>query len=192
MAGTGATENRNAKCLTGTSDTLTFQNYIQTCRTASDTRRATNFFSDSIQTYKDTFANLRAQYDDLSMTGDSMNSLMSLTGTSVQDADKQIDTLTKRKDMLLAEITEYRRIGGAADRSFLEDVMQGRYPQKEVAPSLQDVSLLLFWFGWVLLSVVLLFVRIYSPGGNWRSGLFVFTLLLLVTVCIYAILKQVA
>lgn len=188
-AGTNTT---NAKCLVGTSESRTFQQYVSDCRTSQDQTRATNFFSESIQKYKDAFDSLRAQFDDLIITGDSMNTLVSLSGATTSGANQQLDTLTKRKDQLLAEINQYRMIGGAADKTFLEDVMHDRAPKKEVAPSLQDVTLLLFWFGWLVMGVTLVAVRFLSPDGNWRSAAFSFVILLLVTICLYAILKQVA
>lgn len=192
MSGPSGTDTKNAKCLVGTNESRTFQQYISECRTSQDTLRANNFFSESIQKYKEAFQSLRAQFDDLLVTGDSMNSLVNLAGASTSSANEQINTLTKHKDTLLAEIGQYRTIGGAADKSFLEDVMHGKTPKTEVAPSLQDVSLLLFWFGWVLMGVVLVMVRLLSPGGNMFASLFAFVILLLVTVCMYAILRQVA
>jgi hypothetical protein len=42
------------------------------------------------------------------------------------------------------------------------------------------------------MSIVLIIVRTVSEGGGWKSGLFSFVILLLVTVCIFAILQQVA
>lgn len=192
MAPPAGTDARNAKCLVGTSESRTFQQYVTDCRTSQDRTRATNFFSESIQKYKDAFESLRAQFDDLIITGDSMNSLVSLSGATTDGVNKQIDTLTKRKDQLLSEINQYRMAGGAADKSFLEEIMHDRAPKKEVAPSLQDVTLLLFWFGWVVMGVTLVAVRFMSPDGNWKSAAFSLVILLLVTVCLYAILKQVA
>lgn len=121
-----------------------------------------------------------------------MNSLVGLAGATTDGANRQLDTLTKRKDELLAQINQYRIVGGAADKSFLEDIMHDRAPKKEVAPSLQDVTLLLFWFGWLVMAATLVAVRWLSPDGNWRSAAFTLVILLLVTVCMYAILKQVA
>jgi hypothetical protein len=192
MAAPRGTDARNAKCLVGTNESRTFQQYVADCRTSQDNVRATNFFSESTQKYKEAFDSLRAQFDDLIITGDSMNSLVGLAGATTDGANRQLDTLTKRKDQLLSEINHYRLQGGAADKSFLEDVMHDRAPKNEVAPSLQDVTLLLFWFGWLVMVFTLVAVRYLSPDGNWRSAAFTLVIMLLVTVCMYAILKQVA
>lgn len=186
-----ATNQRNATCLPNTTQTKAFTTYVTQCRTASDTARATNFFSNSTQSYKDIFQSLRAQFDDLIVLGDSVNTLTSASGNTVTGVDTQITEHQKKKDKLLAEIRSLRSQSEAADKSFLEDVMHGT-PQQEIAPSLQDAVLLLFWFGWLLMTVTLVGIRWMSPGGNYKAGLFTFAVLFLITICIYAILQKVA
>jgi len=78
-----------------------------------------------------------------------------------------------------------------ADRTFLEDVMNGA-PQQQTAPTLQDITLLLFWFGWLTLMILLVYVRWASPGGGWKSGVFTLALMVFVTICVYALLIRVA
>lgn len=186
-----ATNQRNATCLPNTNQTKAFQTYVSQCRTASDTARATNFFSNSIQDYKNIFQSLRAQFDDLIVLGNNVNTLTNASGQTVSGIDTQISEHQKKKDKLLAEIQHYRRQSEAADKSFLEDVMHGT-PQEEVAPSLQDAVLLLFWFGWTVMIATLVGIRWMSPGGNYKAGLFTFAVLFLLTVCLYAIIQKVA
>jgi secreted trypsin-like serine protease len=186
-----AVKQTNASCLPNTSQTNTFRQYITQCRTASDTARATNFFSNSIQSYKDTFQSLRAQFDDLIVLGNSVNTLTNATGQTATGVDTQITEHQKKKDKLLADIQSLRRQSEASDKSFLEDVMHGT-PQEEIAPSLQDAVLLLFWFGWAIMALTLVGIRWMSPGGTYKAGLFTFAVLFLITVCIYAILQKVA
>ncbi len=184
-------DQRNATCLPNTAQTQTFQTYVSQCRTAADTARATNFFSNSIAEYKGTFQSLRAQFDDLIMLGDKVNSLTNASGQTVNSVDGQIGDLQKKKDKILAEIQSLRRSSEAADKTFLEDVMHGT-PKEEVAPSMQDAVLLLFWFGWTVMIVTLVGIRWMSPGGNYKSGLFTFAILFLITLCVYAIIQKVA
>ena len=186
-----AVNQTNATCLPNTSQTNTFRQYITQCRTASDTARATNFFSNSIQSYKDTFQSLRAQFDDLIVLGNSVNTLTTASGQTATGVDTQISEHQKKKDKLLAEIQSLRRQSEATDKSFLEDVMHGT-PQEEIAPSLQDAVLLLFWFGWTVMALTLVGIRWMSPGGTYKAGLFTFAVLFLITICIYAILQKVA
>ena len=181
---------QQAKCVSGPVVT-SFNEYVRDCRTNDDRSRATNFFSSSKEKYKAIFRDFRAQYDDLIVTGNQFNTLAGLSGATTSEANSQLNALSKKKDMLLEEIKGYRRIGDSADKSFLEDIMHGR-PQKELAPSLQDGVLLLFWFSWFVMSVTLVAVRWGSPGGGWRAGSFTLLLMLLVTLFLYAILKQVA
>jgi len=185
------TNNQNATCLNGTGETQSFQQYISKCRSASDTQRANNFFSSSIQEYKSIFEGLRAQYDDLIITGDSMNTLVNLAGATTSQANTQLDSLTKRKDTLKSEINHYRQKEQSSDKNFLEDIMH-KTPQKEVTSTLQDIVLLLFWFGWLILCSILIIVRYASPGGSITSAAFSLVLVLMVTVCIFAILNAVA
>lgn len=179
----------SAICLVGTSETTSFNNYVNSCRTQADTQRANNFFSESVAKYKESFDHFRAQYDDLIVTGDSINSLMGLTGATADGVNRQIDALTKKKDLVKAEIEELRRRGESADKSFLEDIMHAQ-PKKEAAPSLQDAVLLLFWFGWAVLMATLIAVQFLTNG--WRSGLFSSAIIALVTLCLFALLRQLA
>ena len=185
------TNNQNATCLNGTGETQSFQEYISKCRTASDTQSANNFFSGSIEEYKSIFDGFRAQYDDLIFTGNSMSSLVNLAGATTSKANSQIEALSKRKDILKSKIHHYRQKEQTSDKHFLEDIMH-RTPKKEVTATLQDAVLLLFWFGWVVLSMVLIIVRYSSPGGSVTSAAFSFVLVLMVTVCIFALLSAVA
>jgi hypothetical protein len=182
---------KNATCLPNTTQTRAFQSYVSQCRTAQDTARATNFFSNAIQEYKGTFQSLRAQFDDLILLGNKVNTLTSATGQTVNGVDGQIGDLQKKKDTILAEIQLHRRSSDAADKTFLEDVMHGT-PKEEVAPSMQDAVLLLFWFGWTVMIATLVGIRWMSPGGNYKAGLFTFAVLFLITICMYAIIQKVA
>jgi len=191
MAKNLAVDTKDAMCLTGTSETTTFNNYIAKCRTSNDTAMSMNFFSEAKAKLKDTFTTLRAQFDDLLMTGDSVNTLANLTGTTTGAVDNQILDLKSKKTKLLNEIKHYRRLSDSADKSFLEDIYNGT-PQKELIPSLQDIAMLLFWFGWSIMVFTLTAVRWFSPGGTWQAGLFTLLLLILVTVCVYALLIRIA
>lgn len=179
----------DARCLNpGSTD---FNTYVSVCRTTSDTARANTFFSNSTAVYKDTFQKLRAQYDDLLVTGDATNTMADLAGTSTSQTNTELNTLAKKQDLLKAEIDSYRRKAEMADKTFLEDILHGT-PKEELTPTLQDVSLLLFWTGYAILALALVAVRFGSPGGGWRAGLVAFVLMLLVTLVLYALLKQIA
>lgn len=191
MAAAQNTNAANAQCLPNTAQTQAFNNYLNACRTSQDTARANNFFSQSIANYKATFQELRAQYDDLVVTGDSLSSLQNLTGASSSSTNQQIDAAQKKKDTLTVQLKTLRNQVDASNKSFLEDVMHGT-PKPEVAPSLQDLTLLLFWFAWAFFGLLITSVRVFTPGGGWRAGLFAFVIFLLLTLCLYAVLVQVA
>ena len=188
MVGTSALQ---AQCLTNTSQTQTFNSYIASCRTNSDTVRANNLFSPSINDFKNTFTQMRAEFDNLLIAGDNAAAIANLTGASTAEANTQLSELTKKKDMTMAEIKHLRTQVEASDRTFLDTVMNGPN-EKESAPSLQDVALLIFWFGWLVVTVTIVTMRWTSPGGGWRAGVFTLGLMALVTLCVYAILLQVA
>jgi membrane-associated HD superfamily phosphohydrolase len=103
----------------------------------------------------------------------------------------QISNLESQKIKIREEINKYRTLSGASDRMFLEDIYNGT-PKMKIAPTLQDSVLLLFWFSWLLMSIVLVMVRWMSPDGSWKSALFVFVLLMLVTLCMFAIISYAA
>ena len=176
-------------CLTGPTVTG-FNTYVSQCRSTDDTSRGNNFFSQSKDKFKNIFTDFKAQYTDLLHTGDSFSVLAGLSGATTSEANNQLNILSKKKTLLLADINSYRRIGDSSDKTFMEDIMHGR-PQKELAPSLQDAVLLLFWFGWLVLSITLVAVRWGSPGGGWRAGSFTLLIMLLVTLVLFALLKQV-
>ncbi len=185
-----AANTTNAQCLRSAGLGQSFDQYVNNCRTNADTMMARRIFPNS-GIFKDTFQYLRAQFDDILTTGDSMNALMNLSGSTVSGTDQQIRQLQEKKNSLTAEISKYRRISESADRSFIDDVMNGA-PKEQLTPTLQDVTLLLFWFGWLTMIITIVFVRWASPGGGWKSGIFTLALVLLVTLCVYAVVVKIA
>jgi hypothetical protein len=181
------TDRGSATCLPNSTESQQFQQYLQKCRTSQDTRIANTFLSSTIEKYITLFDSYRAQFTDLIINTDNLYALTSNT-SSLND---EHTALQKQKDKLKDQITYYRRNAGASDKTFLEDIYK-ETPQKQLSPSLQDAILLLFWFGWLVMSITLIFVRWTSPGGGWKAGLFVTMVLVLVTLCIFAILVQVA
>ena len=186
-----ATNKTDGICLTTSQQTRDFQNYINTCRNNDDTARANTFFSQSIVNFKDIFQSLRGQYDNFMIAGDAQNSLMSLSGNSADAVKKQLYELTSRKEKLTQDIRNTQSKAEASDREFLDDIMHGQ-PKGETISTLQDVALGIFWLGWVLMAIVLVAVRWGSPGGNWRAALFTLAIIILSTVCVYALLYTVA
>jgi hypothetical protein len=191
MSGNLQTDQRDATCGGGTNETNAFEFYLGKCRTTADTTRAKNFFIDSLEPIKDTFQKLRAQGDDLIILGDSMKAMTSLSGNSVNGVNERIKDLQKQVKELETTKNNYLQHSKSADKSFLEEVMNGT-PQAQTAPSLQDATLLLFWFSWIVMIFTLIAVRWFSPGGSWQAGLFTLFLLALVTACLYSLLIQIA
>jgi hypothetical protein len=195
MAGTPS-----ATCsLTDTITGKTLSQYVNECRPQQDNLFVNNFFNMSyadgkggVKTaFKAQFESVRAQTDDLIRSGDGIASMSSLTGTTASSVNTRINSLQKKKDMLLAEIKATQAQAEGADRGFLDSIMNGN-PQEESIPTLQDASLMIFWFGWLVMALTLIAVRWFSPEGGWRAGAFTAILLFLVTICVYALLQQVA
>ena len=72
------------------------------------------------------------------------------------------------------------------------EVRPNRGIKKPFIPNLQDLTLLVFWFGWLFMIVTIVAVRWFSPGGGWKAGSFTMGLMLLVTMCVYALIVQIA
>jgi hypothetical protein len=178
-------------CLANTTQTADFGAYINTCRKALDTSRVNNFFSKTSSEFKGLFQQLRAQYDNLIVMGDSQNSLASLSGNNQQGVSDQIKSLTKKKEELTYEVKKLQSQAQSSDKMFLDDIMH-RQEKQEVFPSIQDFALGLFVFGWIMMSFVLIYVRGTSPGGGILPGFITFLLLLIVSMCLYGILSYVA
>lgn len=181
----------NALCANGAQYQTNFNQYITQCRDAADVRLADQFFSNSKAKYKAIFENLRAQSTDFLLVGDNLMTVSNLAGNSTSSVNDRLNDLSKKHDILTAEIRKYRGLAEAADKTFLDDILHGP-PKEEIAPSLQDASLLLFSLGWLFITITLVAVRWGSPGGGWKNGLFTLAIMLLVTMCLYALLKQVA
>jgi hypothetical protein len=105
--------------------------------------------------------------------------------TAASDAKK------RKEQEVIRKAAEKRRIADSADKSFIEDIMH-KTPRKELAPSIQDGVLLLFWFGWLTMMVTLVVIRWFSPGGTWKAGMFTLLLLTILTVCVYGLLLRIA
>jgi hypothetical protein len=117
--------------------------------------------------------------------------MATLAGTSTASANTQINELSKKKDYLVSELKAIRARVEAADRGFMDSVMH--VPNtKPFIPNLQDLTLLVFWFGWLFMTITIVSVRWFSPGGNWKAGSFTLGLMLFVTMCVYALIVQVA
>jgi hypothetical protein len=185
----GATNTANAQCLSTSAETNTFNQYIASCRKGPDVTRAANFFGNANQDFKEAYQLVKAEYDNLITTGNGTNDLATLSGTTVSQTDSRISSLTKKKDLLLAEIKAIKAQGEAADRSFMNEIVNGN-PQAGPIPSLQDMSLLLFWFAWIVMLVTLVGVRWSSAG--FTGAVYTFVILFLVTMVVYGILQQVA
>ena len=185
------TKSGDAICLPKTTQTGEFINYINICRKDLDTSRSRNFFSQSIDKYKNMFQQLRAQYDNLIISGDSQNSLSNLTGNTSSSVNGQITSLTKKREELMYQVKKTQNEAQSHDRMFLDDIMHKK-EKKELYPTLQDFALGLFVFGWVLISCVLIFIRATSPGGGLIAGIITFILLLIVSILVYGLLLYVA
>lgn len=183
------TNERDATCLGGTEDSAKFQSYVSRCRTTDDTRVAMNFLSQTLDKYRAVFQNYRDQFNNLMISADALAS--NTNAQTRQQLEDQKNALFQRRDLLKEEISKYRRLSDSAEKAFLEDIYRGT-PQKEEIPTLQDVALFTFWLGWLVMGLVLVAVRWASPGGNFMSATFALLILALTTVCVYALLKQVA
>jgi len=180
----------DATCLAGDASTTAFNQYMLKCRNninKNDDANANTFLTETIDKYKGIFETYRAQYTDLMTVTDNLKATVGNT-SSLND---QISNLESQKIKIREEINKYRTLSGASDRMFLEDIYNGT-PNMKIAPTLQDSVLLLFWFSWLLMSIVLVMVRWMSPDGSWKSALFVFVLLMLVTLCMFAIISYAA
>jgi len=183
----------NAECAQpNATNILTFDQYINKCRHSKDTVRTNGLFSNYGEKVKDIFDSLRAQGTDLIATGDAISALGNLSGNTSSGVEERLNNLQSYKKSLLSEIESHRNISNIAEKSFLEDIMNGNAPKKELIPSLQDATLLLFWFGWLIMVLVLTSIRWFSPGGTFFAGLFTFLLLALITCCMYALLVKIA
>lgn len=183
------TDERDATCLSGTEDSTKFQSYVRRCRTTEDTRIALNFMTDTLEKYMKVFQNYRDQFNNLIISADAI--AVNTNSETTKKLEDQKKALFNRRDKLKEEIAQYRRLSESAEKSFLEDIYRGT-PQKEEIPTLQDVALFTFWLGWLIMGLILVAVRWGSPGGTFMSAVFALLILALTTVCIYALLKQVA
>ena len=181
------TNTQDAKCLPNSAETSQFQKYIQSCRTPEDLARATTFLGNTIEQYVTLFESYRSQFTDLMISADGLSNSIG-NDSSIDD---QIKSLEEKKHKIKEKIESYRLVSNNADKTFLEDIYNGT-PKDKLAPTLQDITLLLFWFSWLIMGIVLVIVRTVSEGGGLYSGLFAFVILLLVTLCVFAILIQVA
>lgn len=187
-----ATSDTNSICLTNAQlGSNTFPQYVQTCLKDGDLARVNTIFKSLESQFIDAWRESRAEFGNLLNTYIGINTFKKNTNSSTEDANATLTTLTKKKDQLEEELKRYKSEAEAKNQSFLDSILQGT-PKETLTPTLQDATLMLFWFGFILLGVTLIFVRWFSPGGNWKSGLFASILLILITLCIYAVLQQVA
>jgi hypothetical protein len=186
--------NENAVCLnpnTTELGKLTFPGYVAKCLKGDDATRLNTIFNSLEGNFIQAYSESREQFGNLINTYNGVRDLKTKTNSSTQDADATLNTLEKKKKNLEEELKRYTSEAEAKNQSFLDSILQGT-PKETLTPTLQDATLLIFWFGWVLLAVTLVAVRWLSPGGGWRAGLFAAILILLVTLCLYAVLQKVA
>lgn len=71
----------------------------------------------------------------------------------------------------------------SAERTFLDEIMNDT-PKESLIPQIQDMALLLFWFSWALISAILIFVRLTSPGGGMKAASFTLVVMALLTLLV--------
>ena len=179
------------KCLFGSNEKKTFDDFIKTCGDLNDERRVKDFFKNSSYSVIETFQLLRGEFDDLITSMNSINTMKSLTENTDSNISGRFKALERKKEQLLEEIKKNRLISESSDKAFLEDIMH-RVPKKELLPSLQDGSLAFFWLGWLMMIMTLTAVRWSSPGGGVFAGLTTFLILAIVSVCLHSLLLYVA
>jgi hypothetical protein len=134
---------------------------------------------------------LRNSYTDNITKGDKLNDANNALSAANQNATKQMDALVTQENALQAEIASKKQKLNALNKGFLENIYGGN-PEAGPVPTIQDLSLLIFWLGWLSLIITVFTVRILSPGADWKMGALLFALILFATVLVYALLRQFA
>ena len=178
------------KCNPGTGQyNINFREYIRQCTSLNDESRLNNLVDTAV--YSDTIQNLRDVTNDLIISVDNIQNMHAKTGTTVSQLDREINSLMQTVDTLNSKKKTIETETQANDRSFLDHVISD-VPTNESFPTLQDISIALFLFGWLVLGLSLLTIRTIGPSGSFRGGALVLLLFLFVTFLLYAILKVVA
>lgn len=179
-----------SKCNPGTGEySVNFQQYIQQCASSNDISRLNNIIDPA--DYIESIERLSALTDDLIISNEGIQTTYASAGMNaggldarIRGLETEIDTLQNTKKSIQSE-TE------AADRTFL-DTITNEQPSAEGFPTLQDISIGIFVFGWLILGLSLITVRTIGPSGSFKGGALVFILFLFVTALMYALLKIIA
>ena len=177
----------NAQCLPG-SGTLAqnFNSYIAQCGTPSDAIRTNNLFTQD--DFTGSIDTAKALVTDLMLSNQNASTLQT---SSSSDQTTRITSLKNQQEKLQTQLDDLTRQTQAAERGFLDIVTTEKSTSKNY-PTLQDISLGIFLLGWLILGLSVVFIKMFGPQGNIRSGLLVLVLFFFITMVVYTIMKQVA
>jgi hypothetical protein len=177
----------DAKCV-NPEEQAKFQSFLTTCMPQIPGGQV---LPSAYEKYIGTFETLRGQTTDLLQTGDKVSILADTGANTTAAANERVNALSRSRDLLRAEKQKYRRQAETADKAFLEDIMHGN-PQGSSAMTLQDATLLLFFFSWLIMTIALVAVRWGSPGGSFASAVLTLVLMLFVTTVLYGLIRTLA
>lgn len=167
-----------------------FDSYVRKCISNNDLSRLNNLFS--IDEYRQTFDKLSGISDDLIISNKGLQSQMVASNMTTSALDKRLGEIQGEKEKLTAQLNETHEKTDAADRSFLDSITTQNTPQNDRFPTLQDIALAFFFFGWFVLGIVLIYIRAVGATGSLKSAALSAVLFVLVTMVLYALLKIVA
>jgi hypothetical protein len=176
----------NAKCV-NPDEQAKFRSFLDTCIPQLPGGQV---FQNAYDRYVGLFETLRGQATDLLQTGDRISVFADTGASTTAAANERLNALTRSRDTLRAEKNKFRRQAETADKAFLEDIMHGN-PKGSPAMTLQDATLLLFFFSWLVMTIVLVSVRYGSPGGSLTSAGLTVLLLLFATSVMYGLIRTV-
>jgi hypothetical protein len=136
--------------------------------------------------------NFKENINQLSLIGNNLNNGKPANlDTAIAGADARLASLQKETKDLDVKIATTKQKVNSLNKDFLENIYSGN-PEASSVPTLQDLTLLVFWFGWIMLVGALFTIRVLSPGADWKIIIITFSLLLFATIILYSMLRQFA
>ena len=178
-----------AECTASGSFRTNFDNFINQCASQSDTSSINNIINPSDIT--ELIENEKSIEDDLLTSLQGIKDLRTQGGVSTGNLRNQITSLQSRIESIKAQIKENEDKAEVQNQIFLQSVSSSPKKTSKLG-NLNDLALGIFFTSIFIFIITITIVQITKINGSLTYGLYTFISMIIITLVIYALIKEVA
>jgi hypothetical protein len=184
----------NATCLPGTgvgstSLNQSFQEFLKTCASPEDMSRMENLIT--FQSIKEIFEQERSNADDLIRSLQNLRTLKNTAKLKIEELATKHSGIDNDIEVLKEKIAFTEQQVDAANEQFMETITEAPTKSHSLA-NFQDLALGVFFTSLFILTILFTIVQWMRPDGGFMTALMTFGGMVLLSLIVYALLKEVA